>query len=207
MLNKTNWLEGEDFLAKSNRIFVDLINKYGSCDLSPIEPDRYYITLIKGIISQQVASDVSQSLFDIFVSKYSISPDPTIIANVQVQDLLQCGLPRQKIDYIKDLSQAIAEKKIVLEDFDSLEDNVIIKQLTQIKGFGRWTAEIFLILALNRPDVLPADDFGLKKAIKDVFNLPKVPQKRSEITQIAAAWQPWRSLAVWYLWQYFADNG
>jgi DNA-3-methyladenine glycosylase II len=119
---------------------------------------------------------------------------------------MACGVSATKVNYIKDLSSHIIDGKINLAEFTGMGDAAIIKQLMEIRGFGRWTAEIFLILALNRPDVLPADDFGLQKAIKEVFSLPAIMQKRGQVVEFAEPWRPWRSLATWYLWQKFDDT-
>jgi len=205
MSNTTNWTEGERFLAAISPVFAELINKYAPCTLEPIEPKKYYITLIKGILSQQVSSEVSQKFFQAFITIFGENPTPKKLSETPSEEIIACGCNEAKAQYIKDLSKSIVEGTITLDKFDEMDDNAIIKQLTEVKGFGRWTAEIFLILALNRPNVLPADDFGLKKALQILFKLPAIPQKRSQVTKIAEAWVPWRSLATWYLWQYFAD--
>lgn len=205
MSNITNWTDGEKFLASIEPIFADLIIKYGSCTLQPIAKEQYYLTLIKGILSQQVSSEVSQKFFQAFTNIFGQNPEPEQLLNASIEKITTCGCNEQKAQYIKDLSKNILENKITLDSFSEMDDSAIIKQLTEVKGFGRWTAEIFLILALNRPNVLPADDFGLKKAMQLLFELPSIPQKRSQVSKIADNWSPWRSLATWYLWQYFAE--
>lgn len=202
---QTDWTRGEDFLKKTDKVFAQLIEKYGSCTLKPVLPNRYFPTLVKGIVAQQVANDVSQNIFAAFTRIYGPEPKPEELIAAKNEDMEECGLSLQKIQYIKDLSQSVIDKKINLNKFEEMDDNAIIKQLTNVRGLGRWTAEVFLILALGRADVLPADDFGLKKAIKELFALEQMPQKRSQITSIAEPWRPWRSLATWYLWQGFAD--
>lgn len=206
MSEHTNWLEGENFLKKTDKAFAALIGQYGHCALLPVAREKYYVTLIKCILSQQVASGVFQEIFSAFAGLYGENPSPEEILAAPVSALRSCGIAGQKVGYIKDLSTHIVEGKIDPDQFSQMNDSAIIKQLTEIKGLGRWTAEIFLILALNRPDVLPADDFGLQKAIKEVFSLPSVPQKRGQITAFAEKWRPWRSLATWYLWRKF-DEG
>ena len=99
----------------------------------------------------------------------------------------------------------IENKTIELDKFSELKDSEIINKLISVKGFGRWTAEMFLILALNRPNLLPLDDFGLKKAMQILYKIdPKA--KKSAYNEIAKLWEPWRSLACWYLWQFYAEN-
>ena len=205
MARQIDWQAGEEHLQKMHPVFSCLIEKYGHCTLRPVLPERYYATLIKGILAQQVASDISQNLFTSFTRTFGPAPDAEQILDAGNDQLKGCGISEQKIQYINDLSQNIKERKIIPEEFDMLDDNAIIKQLSNIRGLGRWTVEIFLILALNRQDVLPADDFGLKKAAQVLFDLPQLPQKRSQLTALSESWRPWRSLATWYLWQSFTD--
>ncbi|MDR2007167.1 MAG: hypothetical protein LBP78_08015 [Acidaminococcales bacterium] len=206
MSEHTNWTDGENYLKKTDKNLAALIDKYGHCTLLPVAREKYYITLIKCILSQQVASDVFQRIFSVFTASYGENPSPDAILAAPASEVEACGVSRLKINYIKDLSRHIIEGKIDPSKFSQMSDAAIVKQLTEIKGLGRWTAEIFLILALNRPDVLPADDFGLQKAIKEVFSLPAVMQKRSQMMAFAEKWRPWRSLATWYLWREF-DGG
>jgi DNA-3-methyladenine glycosylase II len=206
MPDEDKWLAGEEFLRTGEPVFSFLMEKYGHCTLSALPPEKYYATLLKGVLAQQVAEDVGHKLFLSFSARYGEQPAPQDILASPAADFKACGIIEPKISYIRDLSRHILEKKIDLGQFPKLDDNTIVKQLSGIKGLGRWTAEIFLILALNRQDVLPADDFGLKKAMKDLFGLSALPQKRSQVTAVAEAWRPWRSLAAWYLWQSFADG-
>ena len=205
MNEKIFWLEGEEFLKNTDDKLAEIINKYGHTTLEPIEPEKYYITLINGILAQQVSSEISQRFLNAFIGIFGETPTADEVLAKGDKALLKCDITPQKITYIKDFSQAIVDKNIEFAHFSTYDDTMIIKELTQVKGFGRWTAEIFLILALNRADVLPADDFGLKKAIQKVYDLPKIPQKRNEVAVIAEKWRPWRSLATWYLWKYFSD--
>lgn len=205
MTKQENWLEGEQYLKTVSPVFAFLIEKYGHCNLQPVLPERYYATLVKGILAQQVASDVSQNLFAAFTRVFGPVPDAQQILDASEDQFINCGISGQKIQYVKDLSQNIINGNITPDKFDDMDDNAIIKQLSSVRGLGRWTAEIFLILALGRPDILPADDFGLKKAVKMLFNLQQLPQKRSQLTSLAEPWRPWRSLATWYLWQSFAN--
>ena len=200
------WTDGENHLKNSDPLFNQLIKDYGPCTLLPIAEDDYYITLLKGILAQQVANDVSQKLFASFTECFGTHPDPEKIASSSYAELKACGVPDLKVQYIKDLSQHVLSGKINLSGFKDMDDNSIIRQLTEVRGLGRWTAELFLILGLCRPDVLPAEDFGLKKSMSLLLKLPQVPQKRSQVTELTEPWKPWRSLATWYMWQYFADT-
>lgn len=203
--NLSIWTEGEAYLKESDPIFIHLIKDYGPCTLEPIFEKDYYTTLLKGILSQQVASDISQKLFTAFAERFGNDPDPEAILAAPVSELKECGVPDLKMQYIKDLSEHVLTGKIKFSEFKDMDDNAIIRQLTEVRGLGRWTAELFLILALCRTDVLPAEDFGLKKAMAALLKLPQIPQKRGQVNNLAETWRPWRSLAVWYFWQYFSD--
>ena len=205
-MSDNRWLAGEAHLRQVDPVFGRLADKYGCCSISPLPPESYYSTLIKGIIAQQVASDVSQALYSSFTRVFGDFPAPETLAGASDESVRACGVTAQKIQYIKDLSRHIVNGKIALEQLALLDDAAVIKQLTQVKGLGRWTAELFLILALARPDVLPADDFGFKKSLKDNFHLPAIPQKRGQIAALAEPWRPWRSLAAWYLWRDFVAH-
>ncbi len=110
------------------------------------------------------------------------------------------GMSRQKITYFRDLSEKALNGVLPLDALDSMSDEEVIVALTQIKGIGRWSAEMFLMFRLHRPNVLPVDDLGIVNAIKNVYRLRKRPTAE-RIRQIGEAWQPYRSVACWYLWR------
>jgi DNA-3-methyladenine glycosylase II len=110
------------------------------------------------------------------------------------------GLSRQKIGYLRDLSARIADGRLVLDELHVLEDEQVIERLTAVKGFGRWTAEMFLMFRLHRPDVLPVDDLGIVNAVQRLYRLRKRPD-RKRLQQLGERWRPYRSVASWYLWQ------
>ena len=119
--------------------------------------------------------------------------------------LASCGLTELKVTYMKEFARLVLDKTIDFTAFSEMSDPQIIKMLKNVKGLGQWTIEMFLILSLCRPDVLPGDDFLLKKEVQQLFALPKVP-KRGQLLKLLEKWSPWRSLAVWYLWQHSADS-
>ncbi|MGE5608735.1 MAG: DNA-3-methyladenine glycosylase family protein [Bacillota bacterium] len=118
------------------------------------------------------------------------------------------GLSRQKLCYLRDLAERFATGQIPIRRFPSMTDEQIIQSLLPIKGVGRWTAEMFLIFVLNRPDLLPVDDLGVRKGIQTAYALKSLPDAPA-MTQIAEPWRPWRTIATWYLWRYAAipSNG
>ena len=202
MTQSVNWKEGEEYLVEVDKVFVPLVEKYGSCTLKPIEPGKYYSILLKGIISQQESPEVAHKSFKHFLCIFGEQPNVEKIITATEDDFFACGLNKYKISYIMDLSTKILEKELKLDEFVEMKDEEIIRKISKIKGFGRWTAEMFLILAMNRPNIIPTDDYGLQKGLKNIMELPNMLTKRSEINAIADKWRPWRSLATWYLWQH-----
>jgi DNA-3-methyladenine glycosylase II len=110
-----------------------------------------------------------------------------------------CGLSRQKHSYLRDLAEHFNDRKIPVRKLASMSDDEVIAALTQVKGVGRWTAEMFLIFRLQRPDVLPVGDLGIVKAVQRAYKLRKAPSP-DRLTRIGEAWRPYRSVACWYLW-------
>ena len=116
-----------------------------------------------------------------------------------------CGLTAIKITYMKEFARLVLDRTIDFAAFADMPDAQIVKLLKTVRGLGQWTVEMFLLLSLCRPDVLPGDDFLLKKEMQRLFSLKDVP-KRGQLNKLMEGWRPWRSLAVWYLWQHSADT-
>lgn len=158
-------------------------------------------SLVEAIITQQLSGAAANSISNKFRSLYSSRfPRPNDIIKTSNSKLRKTGLSKMKISYIKDLSARIETGRLNLKNISKLSDDEIILQLTEVKGIGRWTAEMFLIFSLGRMDVLPVDDLGLKKGVQKLFQLEELPQKK-EIEEIAEKWRPYRSIATWYLWK------
>jgi DNA-3-methyladenine glycosylase II len=109
-------------------------------------------------------------------------------------------LSSQKVRYMRDLSERIIDGRLALDDLERLDDESVIARLTSVKGFGRWTAEMFLMFRLHRPDVLPVDDLGIVNAVQRLYNLRQRPDAK-KLQKLGEAWKPYRSVASWYLWQ------
>ena len=116
------------------------------------------------------------------------------------------GLSGQKVGYLRDLCARIADGRLRLDELDALPDEIVIERLTSVKGFGRWTAEMFLMFRLHRPDVLPVGDLGIVNAVKRMYGLRKQPDSK-RLLKIGEAWRPYRSVACWYLWQSLKAQG
>lgn len=193
------WQEAEDYLSRRDPLLGELITKYGPCTLIP-EKDYYY-NLCKSIISQQISTKVAETIsrrfYDLGQGE-QITPEK--VAQLTDQELRSVGLSRPKITYIRDLTEKIFTGELVIKDFDQLTNVQITEQLLKVKGIGPWTVKMFLIFGLNRLDVLPVEDLGVRKAIQSVYQLAKLPTAQ-EIEELACCWHPYETLASWYLWR------
>ena len=191
------WETAKKDLIRKDEVLAKIIQNYPS-DFLYTKSDPFY-TLARSIIGQQISVSAAQAVWDRFEKK-SKTVQPKIIKDMHYMKLKSCGLSKQKIKYLKSLSTAFIEKRIQPEKWVSLENEKIIDELTQIKGIGRWTSEMFLIFNLCRPDVFPADDLGLIKGICKCYNY-KYPISKERALKISIKWKPWRSVATWYFWR------
>ncbi|HKG30162.1 MAG TPA: DNA-3-methyladenine glycosylase 2 family protein [Nitrososphaeraceae archaeon] len=159
-------------------------------------------SLVESIIYQQLAGSAASVIYTRFIKYYNnMMPTPMDIISTSDMELKsKIGLSSKKVQYLKDLATKIAERKLSLDLLTTLSDEKIINQLIQVKGIGRWTAEMFLIFCLGRPDVLPVTDLGIRKAMHNIYSLSELP-KPAEMLAIAQPWRPHRTVATWYLWK------
>jgi len=161
---------------------------------------NHFAILVESIVSQQLASSAAEAIFRRFKKLYPKFPTAGQILDTKDAKLRSVGLSGMKIKYLKDLAQKIEDGKLRMRSVSKMTDDEIIEHLTQVKGIGRWTAEMFLIFSLGRLDVLPTGDLGLRKGVQMAFSLPELP-KPKEVETIGARWKPYRSIATWYLWK------
>lgn len=204
MCQTPDWSVGDRYLRENVPELAPLVEKYAPCPLRAKPQSDYFTILLTGIVSQQLPPDVSQSLMQKLEQLVGKPIMPQAILDVPTEKLLAIGLVQQKIDYLTAFANAIVSGQIVMENFVNMTDSQITKQLLQVRGLGQWTIEMFLLLALCRTDVVPTADFIFKKELQQLLGLADVP-KRGQINKITEPWRPWRSLAVWYLWQH-ANN-
>ena len=191
------WETAKKDLSKKDKVLRKLIQNYPK-DFLYTKSDPFY-TLSRSIIGQQISVTAAQAVWDRFERKTK-SIKPKVVKNIHFMSLKSCGLSRQKIKYLKSLSIAFIEKKIQPEKWQFSENEIIIEELIQIKGIGRWTAEMFLIFNLCRPDIFPVDDLGLIKGICNSYNL-KYPISKEHALEMSEKWRPWRTVATWYFWR------
>ena len=191
------WEKAKKDLIKKDKKLGRIIKNYPK-DFLFSKSDPFY-TLARSIVGQQISVVAAQAVWDRYEKKIKrVSPKNTL--NMHFMTLKACGLSRQKISYLKSLSINLIEKKINPDKWDDYSDDQIIEELIKIKGIGRWTAEMFLIFNLCRPDVFPADDLGLIKGICNCYNI-NYPITKEHAIRLSHKWKPYRSVATWYFWR------
>ena len=186
------------FLKKDPK-FAKIIMQVGDYNVK-ITKNRYQ-SLVEAIISQQLSGSAANSITKKFRKLYkSKFPKPRDIIKTSDSKLRTTGLSKMKIVYIKELSKKIESKELNMRKISTQSNEQVIEVLTDVKGIGRWTAEMFLIFSLGRLDILPVGDLGLKKGIQSMYSLKELPEKE-QIEQLAESWKPYRTVATWYLWK------
>jgi DNA-3-methyladenine glycosylase II len=156
-------------------------------------------TLARSIVGQQISVKAAQSVWNKLIAAVP-EMRPDIVRGHDADTLRACGLSRGKVVYLHDLAHHFVEGKLSVARWPHMSDDELITELTQVRGIGRWTAEMFLIFYMTRPDVLPLDDIGVQRAMSLHYNKGK-PLTSKKMTAIAKRWQPWRSVATWYMWR------
>jgi len=158
-----------------------------------------FMTLARAIVGQQISVKAAQSVWDRFASCVGeVTPENVLLRERPL--LRACGLSDRKTEYIADLAQHFANGSIHVQRWPAMSDEEIIAELVEVRGIGRWTAEMFLIFSLLRPDVFPLDDLGLQKGIRVAYFANR-KVALSTLRRIGERWRPWRSVATWYLWR------
>jgi DNA-3-methyladenine glycosylase II len=193
-------------LMRRDPVLGAAVRRIGPCGLAARQRHDHLTALVGAIVSQQLSTRAAATIFGRFVALF---PDGTIpgaaaIHALEDQALRGVGLSGQKVGYLRDLCARIGDERLRLDELDALPDEQVIERLTAVKGFGRWTAEMFLMFRLHRPDVLPVGDLGIVTAIQRLYRLRKRPDPK-RILKIGEPWRPYRSVASWYLWQTLAE--
>ncbi|MEN3364586.1 MAG: DNA-3-methyladenine glycosylase [Burkholderiales bacterium] len=191
------WQDAKEELMKRDRIMRKVIPQFG--DLHLIGRGEPFVTLARSIIGQQISVKAAETVWQRLLE---VCPKCTQAQVLKAgnDNLAACGLSKRKAEYIVDLAEHFKAKRVHVDKWEEMDDEDVIAELTQIRGIGRWTAEMFLIFNLLRPNILPLDDVGLLKGIS-VNYFSGEPVSRSDAREVAANWEPWRTVATWYLWR------
>ena len=184
-------------LAKKDRVMKKLIPQFGNAILET--RGDAFITLARSIVGQQISVKAAQSVWDKF-SALSKKLTPAAVLKLKVDDMRAAGLSVRKVEYLVDLALHFSNGAVHVKDWQAMDDEAIIDELVAIRGIGRWTAEMFLIFHLMRPNVLPLDDVGLINGISRNY-FSGEPVSRSDAREVAQAWSPYCTVATWYIWR------
>lgn len=185
-------------LKKADPVLAKIIKQVGPYNLAVRQPTIE--TLARSIVYQQISGKAAASV--LAKLKAAVGPRFTAAALLRLtpEQMRACGLSAQKITYLRDLADKVASRQISFRKLHSLTDQEIIDHLTQVKGIGVWTVQMFLMFALERPNIFPAADLGVRNAIKRAYQLDEVPTT-GDLLRISACWHPYCSVATWYLWR------
>jgi DNA-3-methyladenine glycosylase II len=198
-LTQNRWAAAVKHLRRVDPHLRAIIDRVGPCRLEP-HVDRFG-ALVRSIVSQQISSKAAASINRRLVDLGGEPHCPVRLIDLGEASLRTVGLSSAKARYVLNLAGAVASGQLPLDEFDdSWDDQAITESLTAIKGIGVWTAEMFLIFALNRPDILPTSDLGVRVGLRDRHGLAELPKPR-DCHALAETWRPYRTIASWYLWK------
>lgn len=194
-------------LRRKDPVLGAIIAQCGHCGLADGQRDHGLQALIESIVWQQLSGKAAATIFARFLALFPEGRFPAAqeILAVPPERLRQVGLSSQKVAYVRDVSQRVADGSLELDRLEGMTDGEVIATLTEVKGIGRWSAEMFLMFRLHRPDVLPVGDLGIAKAIQRAYRLRK-PPTAGKMLKLGLRWQPYRSVASWYLWASLAKK-
>lgn len=189
-----------------DRVLAQVIERVGPCRMEQRRTGTHYDALVRSIVYQQLSGKAAGTILRRFCEIYPANrPRAELVLATADETLRAAGLSRQKMGYLRDLSERVASRSLPLAHLGRLSDDAIIEHLIQVKGIGRWTVQMFLMFRLGRPDVLPELDLGVQNAIQRAYGLKKRPTP-NDVVSIGEKWRPYASVASWYLWRSL-ENG
>jgi DNA-3-methyladenine glycosylase II len=190
-------------LSRTDPVMRGLIETVGACGLKPGARGDHFTTLLRAIVGQQLSARAAETIWQRLIAVHpngrKLRPEDVLAATDQ--QLRGVGLSNAKASYAKDLAAKVASGELKLARMSRMSDDDVIDELVAVKGIGRWTAEMFLLFKLGRPDVWAVDDLGLRNAVKNLYG---VDPTKAKMIEVAEPWRPWRSVASWYLWRSLA---
>jgi len=192
-----------EHLKQADPILAGIIEQVGPYGIKFLDPD--FETLVKSIVSQQLSGKVAKVIYGRLIAAAGDRLTPESLLKLRPARMRALGLSRQKIEYIRDLARHARSGTVDFTKLPDCSDDEVIDHLTAVKGIGVWTAHMFLIFALQRPNVLPTGDLGIRAAIRKAYGLEELP-KPADIESMAQGWHPYCSVASWYLWRSLETN-
>jgi DNA-3-methyladenine glycosylase II len=201
-----NYRPSVTHLKRSDPVLALVIEAVGPCRIQLRTEGTHFQALTRSIVFQQLSGKAAGTILGRFNALFPrSSPTPELVLKKSDEELRAVGLSRQKIGYMRDLSQKVQSGELPLDDVEAMSDDDLITHLVQVKGIGRWTAQMFLMFRLGRMDVLPELDLGIQNAVWKAYRMRKRPTPR-HLKKIGARWSPHSSVASWYLWRSL-ENG
>ncbi len=186
-------------LRAADPVLNQVIKQVGPFTLK-LQRNRFHV-LVRSILSQQISTSAARTIRQRLIDK--VAPDPVTsesLSKLTQRQLRSVGLSKQKANYIQNLAAKSQNGELHLNQIGRLSDERVIEKLVQVKGIGRWTAQMFLMFCLGRPNVFPHDDLGIRSAIRNLYELGELPDKETSI-KIAKPWEPYATVACWYCWR------
>jgi len=200
-MTPANYARARRLLMRRDPVLATLIRGRGPCGLADAQRADPFEALIRAIVNQQLSTKAAATIYRRILALFGDGtvPAPGQVLAASDAALRGAGLSRQKTGYLRDLCARVLDGRLDFRSLDRLDDEAVIEALTAVKGIGRWSAEMFLMFRLQRPDVLPVGDAGIVRAIQRAYRLRKPPSP-ARMGKIAEPWRPYRSVACWYLW-------
>jgi DNA-3-methyladenine glycosylase II len=201
-LTAEDYARARRLLMRRDPVLGAAIKRIGPCGLAARQHSHHLSALVRAIVGQQLSAKAAATIYERLAAMFpgQAIVDPSILAAIDDARLRGAGVSPQKLGYLRDLCARIGDGRLQLETLDEMTDEEVIERLTAVRGFGRWTAEMFLMFRLHRPDVLPVNDLGINNAVQRLYRMRKKPDAK-RLLKLGEAWRPYRSVACWYLWQ------
>jgi|TARA_B100001964_G_scaffold243156_1_gene320241 3-methyladenine DNA glycosylase/8-oxoguanine DNA glycosylase len=189
-------------LTASDPVMASIIDRHGACGMGRFKRADPYRALVEAIVWQQLSTKAAATIYGRLLALFPADGGmtPAAVGKIRRDRLRRAGLSWAKVDYVKDLSAKVNRGTLDLAALERASDDDVVAALTAVKGIGRWSADMFLMFRLGRPDVLPVGDLGIVKAMQKAYRMRKRPTAK-RMFQIAEPWRPYRSVASWYLWE------
>jgi DNA-3-methyladenine glycosylase II len=196
-----DYAKARRLLMRRDPVLGALIREHGACGLAAAQRADHFSAIVRAITGQQLSTKAAATIYGRLAALMPDGcPTPASLAAITDDQLRAVGMSRQKGSYFRDLCEKVTSGALPLDSLEAMTDDEVIAAMTQVKGIGRWSAEMFLMFRLHRPDVLPVGDLGIVNAVQRVYRLRKKPTP-DRLRKIGEAWRPYRSVACWYLWR------
>lgn len=205
-MSPEDYVRASRILLRRDPVLAALIRRHGPCRLADARRVDHFSALVRSIVFQQLSTKAAGTIHARLAAMMPEGVRPDALSALTPDQFRSAGISRQKARYLRDLCEKVLSGEVCLDEVDALDDEEVITALTRVKGVGRWTAEMFLMFRLQRPDVLPVSDLGILTAVQKAYRLRKRPTA-ARLLRLGEAWKPYRTIACWYLWRSLDEAG